>query len=97
VAHTLTTTSPTTLSSWTIGSTRERPAPPLAIAVSGTGRILVSWPSTGAGFQLEGVAALPGPATWTPVSQSPQFDPSNALYRVALDVGAAAQFYRLRR
>lgn len=67
-------------------------APALKIARSGT-NVVISWPSTSAGFVLESKTNLMA-TTWTPVSTTPTLNGTD--YQVTLPAGSGLQFFRLK-
>lgn len=73
------------------GSTGARPQ--LAIRQA-NGSVVVSWPTSFAGFLLQSSSNL-APGTWTPVSQA--VIPTNGLNTVTLQIQSAEQFYRLQK
>lgn len=67
--------------------------PPLAIAASGT-NVVVSWPSSFTGFQLESTASL-APAAWSNVTQTPSTNGS--IVSVQVPASGSQQFFRLQK
>lgn len=57
--------------------------------------VLVSWPTTPAGFVLESTPSLVPPSTWQRVPTSPQI--VNGRNRVPERIGSSTRFYRLRK
>ncbi len=69
-------------------------APALSIART-DGDLLLSWPATPAGFQLQSTSSLNPGHTWSPVTESVSTN-ANVL-SVALPISSGQQFFRLRK
>ena len=70
-------------------------APNLSIAASGNGTVTIAWPTSAAGFNLEGAANLNTPISWTPVTNS--IIVSGGLNTVNVNATSGNQFFRLKK
>lgn len=70
------------------------PAPELSIVLSGA-NILISWPSSATGFQLQSAPGLNAPVIWSGVTQTPSTN-GNTI-SVLMPVSGAHQFFRLQK
>ena len=68
--------------------------PPLNIAPAGT-NVLVSWPSSAIGFELQSAASLAPPVPWANVTQ--MASTNGAIISVLVPVAGRQQFFRLKR
>lgn len=68
-------------------------APALTAQVTSAG-LVVSWPDTAQGFQLEATAALGNGATWTPLGAGTA---SGGKYSVTVPLDQKTRFFRLRK
>ncbi len=66
--------------------------PKLSIRAAGTNAVVVSWPSSSAGFVLQG-NAVPGPANWADVGRP--VDVVNGENQVSISPAEGVEFYRL--
>lgn len=62
-------------------------------AVASGGNILISWPESVTGFNLQSSPALGAGANWTPVTTAPAT--ANGLRTVSVPIGTGTQFFRL--
>ncbi|HEY2082666.1 MAG TPA: hypothetical protein VGI88_07750 [Verrucomicrobiae bacterium] len=69
-----------------------QPLPQLAIAPAGT-NVLISWPSSAAGFQLQSNTNLVSAASWMPVSQT--LSTNGNVISVLVPESGSQQFFRL--
>jgi hypothetical protein len=69
-----------------------QPLPPLAIAPAGT-NVLISWPSSAAGFQLQSNTNLVSANSWMPVSQT--LSTNGNVISVLVPESGSQQFFRL--
>jgi hypothetical protein len=70
------------------------PPPALRISRAATNKVVLDWPTSGAGYLLESTPALP-PAAWSPVTNEPIVIAPN--YNVTNNTSDPKQFYRLRK
>jgi len=78
----------------TVKTLVEGSAPQLSITISG-GSLVISWPTSAVGFNLESTTNLNPPVVWTPVS-SPAPVIVGDRYVVTLPIGGGNKFFRLR-
>jgi hypothetical protein len=69
-----------------------QPLPQLAIAPAGT-NVLISWPSSAAGFQLQSNTNLVSANSWMPVSQT--LSTNGNVISVLVPESGSQQFFRL--
>lgn len=70
-----------------------KPEPALRITRASSA-LMISWPGTAAGFQLQETLSLASPISWDAVTQTPVL--VNGEYTVTVPATASATFYRLR-
>lgn len=59
--------------------------------------VMLSWPISPAGFELQSTPDLTSPVSWSPVNAPVSMDTNNALNIVSLPLAGANQFFRLQR
>jgi hypothetical protein len=79
-----------------IGTSQSVPAPnpTLEAELSETG-LTISWSAAASGFTLEATESLAGNSQWTAVAETPTL--TQGYYRVTVQPGASAAFYRLHQ
>jgi hypothetical protein len=76
----------------TLPSTETQPKLSVALA---SGKLVLSWPSTAAGYSLESAASLPA-AAWSTVDTSTATE-QNGVKTIALSLDGTVKFYRLKK
>jgi len=70
--------------------------PPVSLSATfSTGKLVIAWPSSAAGYKLEMTPALETPVQWTAVLDAPVSN--NGVNQVTLTPSQSRGFYRLRK